>query len=56
MDQVANCLRHRRYDSESAARARAGELRHKRKYKGIAAYPCKVGGVPHWHVGKAKRR
>ncbi len=56
MDQVANCLRHRKYSDEKPARARAAELRHKRKYKGVAAYPCKVGGVLHWHVGKAKRR
>lgn len=55
MDQVGNCLRHRKL-TETAAKTIARQLRNRKRFKGLGAYPCKEGGEKHWHVGRAGRR
>jgi hypothetical protein len=54
VNQVANCLRHKRYETERSARIAARVMRG--RVRGIAAWPCKEGGIKHWHVGRGKRR
>jgi hypothetical protein len=56
MDQVTNCRRHRRFPTGQAARGAVRVLRARRRYRGISAYPCREGGIPHWHVGHGRRR
>jgi hypothetical protein len=56
MNPLNNCLRHRRYATKDAAQAEAARLRNKRSHKGVRAFPCKIGGVLHYHVGRNRRR
>jgi hypothetical protein len=56
MNQVANCLRHKRYGTEREARASAVRMRQRHGHRNIRAYPCKCGGELHFHIGNARRR
>lgn len=57
MDVASTCFRHQRIETEAAAKGVAAKLKARsRKYQGVRAYSCKVGGTEHWHVGRTKRR
>lgn len=53
MDPIANCGRHKKM-TEAAAKGAARALRNRKRFKGISAFKCRVGGEVHWHVGRGK--
>lgn len=57
MDEVANCLRHRRYDAENDAKEQLKKLKAvAARFRGLQVYACKVGGTAHWHIGNPHHR
>jgi hypothetical protein len=57
MDIYSNCERHQKIKTEEAAKNTAAYMRKRsRKYAGVNAFPCDVGGTRHWHIGRSWRR
>jgi hypothetical protein len=57
MDIYSNCERHQKIKTEEAAKNTAAYMRKRsRKYAGVNAFPCDVGGTRHWHIGRSRRR
>lgn len=55
MNYGNNCARKHRFETKDAAVRSAIRLhKQSRKYAGLRAYPCKIGGEEHWHVGRVK--
>lgn len=55
MNTLNTCLRKKQY-TEAAARSAAATLRRRKRFGAVVAYPCRMGGELHWHIGHSKRR